>query len=51
MDENVRKQFPDVAGAPTVIELNLDPEFMDAYTMAMFLPHADPAMFGRAGAR
>lgn len=51
VDENVRKQFPDVAGAPTVIELNLDPEFMDAYTMAMFLPHADPGMFGGSGTR
>lgn len=48
VDENVRKQLPHVAGAPVVIELNLDPDFMDAYTMAMFLPHADPAMFPAA---
>ncbi len=51
VDESVRRQLPHVANAPTVIELNLDPEFMDAYTMAMFLPHADPAMFPGAPRR
>lgn len=45
LDQNVRGQLPHLAAAPGVIELNLDPEFMDAYTMAMFLPHADPGLF------
>jgi uncharacterized 2Fe-2S/4Fe-4S cluster protein (DUF4445 family) len=39
VDQNVRSQLPHLAGAPTVIQLNLDPEFMDAYTLAMLLPH------------
>ncbi len=38
VDGEVRKQLPHVAAAPRVIELNLDPEFMDAYTLAMMLP-------------
>jgi len=44
-DESVRRQLPHVAAAPTVIELNLDPDFMDAYTLAMFLPHGDKELF------
>ena len=48
VDEDVRRRLPRVGEAPTVIELNLDPDFMDAYTMAMFLPHGDPAMFPNA---
>jgi len=38
VDGKVRDQLPHLAAAPTVIELNLDPDFMDAYTMAMLLP-------------
>jgi uncharacterized 2Fe-2S/4Fe-4S cluster protein (DUF4445 family) len=38
VDGEVRHKLPHVAAAPKVIELNLDPGFMDAYTMAMFLP-------------
>jgi len=45
VDEAVRRQLPEVAAAPEVIELNLDPDFMDAYTMAMFIPHADKTVF------
>ena len=45
IDSEVRAALPELAAAPTVIELNLDPEFMDAYTMAMFLPNADPSLF------
>ena len=37
-DANVRDKLPHVAAMPATIELNLDPDFMDAYTMAMFLP-------------
>jgi len=48
VDEQVRSRLPHIAAAPTVIELNLDPDFMDAYTMAMFLPGADsPGSAGR----
>ena len=45
IDSEVRAALPELAAAPTVIELNLDPQFMDAYTMAMFLPNADPSLF------
>lgn len=45
VDSDVRRQLPQVAAAPRTIELNLDPDFMDAYTMAMFVPHADPGLF------
>jgi uncharacterized 2Fe-2S/4Fe-4S cluster protein (DUF4445 family) len=38
VDSQVRDELPLVASAPQTIELNLDPDFMDAYTMAMFLP-------------
>ena len=37
-DEKVRAGLAHLATRPTVIELNLDPEFMDAYTLAMLLP-------------
>ncbi len=50
-DRAVRDRLPHLAAAPAVIELNLDPDFMDAYAMAMFLPNADPALFPPAGAR
>ncbi|KPK82921.1 MAG: hypothetical protein AMJ81_08880 [Phycisphaerae bacterium SM23_33] len=45
IDEDVRRELPHLAAAPAVIELNLDPEFMDAYTLAMFLPNGDPSLF------
>ncbi len=38
LDEEVRAKLPHVAAAPTVIELNLDKDFQNAYTMAMLLP-------------
>ena len=44
-DSSVRADLPNLAAAPEVIELNLDPDFMDAYTMAMFLPNGDPSLF------
>ena len=40
VDEKVRSELPRLAARPEVIELNLDPDFMDAYTMAMLLPEA-----------
>jgi uncharacterized 2Fe-2S/4Fe-4S cluster protein (DUF4445 family) len=45
IDARVRRDLPALAAAPEVIELNLDPDFMDAYTNAMFLPNADPSVF------
>jgi len=48
-DRAVREALPRIAAAPAVIELNLDADFMDAYTMAMFLPNADPSLFPAAG--
>ncbi|MDY7010319.1 MAG: ASKHA domain-containing protein [Planctomycetota bacterium] len=38
LDEEVRTKLPHVAAAPTVIELNLDKDFQNAYAMAMLLP-------------
>ncbi len=38
LDEEVRAKLPHVAAAATVIELNLDEDFQDAYIMAMLLP-------------
>ena len=49
VDEQVRQQLPHVAALPQVVELNLDPEFMDSYTMAMFIPHADASLFPSVG--
>ena len=45
VDQNVRQHLDKLAAAPTVIELNLDPGFMDAYMMAMFLPNGDESLF------
>ncbi|MCK4627117.1 MAG: DUF4445 domain-containing protein, partial [Phycisphaerae bacterium] len=38
LDEEVRTKLPHIAAAPTVIELNLDEDFQNAYIMAMMLP-------------
>ncbi|KKK50334.1 hypothetical protein LCGC14_3126050, partial [marine sediment metagenome] len=45
IDSEVRAGLDRLAAAPEVIELNLDPGFMEAYTMAMFLPNGDPTLF------
>ena len=29
----------------TYLELNTDPEYMDQFTAAMFIPHTDPSQF------
>jgi hypothetical protein len=34
-----------VSARPDVIELNLDPDFEDAFTFAMFLPNFNAALF------
>jgi len=45
IDSSVRADLPHLAASPEVIELNLDPDFMDAYTMGMFVPNGDPSLF------
>ncbi|HET6430165.1 MAG TPA: ASKHA domain-containing protein [Phycisphaerae bacterium] len=45
VDSAVRADLPHLAAAPEVIELNLDPDFMDAYTLGMFVPNGDPSLF------
>ncbi len=45
IDHTVGPSFDRIAAMPEVIELNLDPDFMDAYTCAMFLPNANDELF------
>ena len=44
-DHSVREQADLLISKPKVIELNLDPDFMDQYTFAMFLPHMEKSLF------
>ena len=44
-DHRRRDQADLLISRPKVIELNLDPDFMDQYTFAMFLPHMDQDLF------
>ncbi len=39
IDKNVWREFERIMDLPEVIELNLDPDFQDEYTLALFLPH------------
>ncbi|NIA07574.1 MAG: DUF4445 domain-containing protein [Actinobacteria bacterium] len=45
VDNRMHSQADSVVARPKVIELNLDPDFMDQYTLAMFLPHMDQELF------
>ena len=45
VDNRVHSQAETVVVKPKVIELNLDPDFMDQYTLAMFLPHMNKELF------
>lgn len=47
VDSKLRAQANELIAAPEVIQLNLDPDFMDQYTFAMFLPHMDEDLFPR----
>ncbi len=49
VDRQTGPRMRQAALRPEVIELNLDPDFMDAYTMAMFLPHVDRDLFPSVG--
>lgn len=40
-----RQKQIDLANRMTYIELSTDPNYMDQYTGAMFLPHTDPKRF------
>ena len=48
VDDRLRIQADELVTRPKVIELNLDPDFMDQYTQAMFLPHLDKGLFPSA---
>lgn len=48
VDDRLRLQADELVARPKVIELNLDPEFMDQYTLAMFLPHMNKELFPSA---
>ena len=45
VDGQLRSQADELVCCPKVIQLNLDPDFMDQYTFAMFLPHMDEELF------
>jgi uncharacterized 2Fe-2S/4Fe-4S cluster protein (DUF4445 family) len=40
-----RERLLELAGRMTYIELNTNPEYMDRYTAALFLPHTDRTLF------
>lgn len=48
LDASAGPAMRELARRPKVIELNLDPDFQDAYIMAMMLPHGDPSLFPSA---
>ncbi len=39
IDRNIWGDFKNLIDLPEVVELNLDPEFQEEYTFALFLPH------------
>ncbi len=45
VDSKLRAEADELVTTPKVIQLNLDPDFMDQYTFAMFLPHMDADLF------
>lgn len=45
VDRTARHRMLSATRRPEVVELNLDPAFADAYTMAMLLPNGDPELF------
>jgi len=45
IDQTVGPTLDRIAARPEVIELNLDPEFQDAYTCAMLLPNVNDELF------
>ncbi len=40
-----RERLFEIAGRMTYLELNTNPEYMDRYTAALFLPHTDRTLF------
>ena len=50
-DQKVRPMLRRLAATPKVIELNLDPDFQETYTLAMFLPNAQPERSRRSAGR
>jgi uncharacterized 2Fe-2S/4Fe-4S cluster protein (DUF4445 family) len=51
VDRSVSATMAHLAERPEVIELNLDPEFQDAYSCAMFLPNVEAGLFPSVAAR
>lgn len=45
VDQTVAPHLRRLASRPDVIELNLDPDFQDAFTFALFLPNMDAGLF------
>jgi len=48
VSNHLRSQADELVTRPKIIELNLDPDFMDQYTLAMFLPHMNKELFPNA---
>jgi len=51
IDRNVWTTFRTIIDQPKVVELNLDPNFQDEYTFALFLPNMQEELFPKTLAR
>ncbi|MBT7151406.1 MAG: DUF4445 domain-containing protein, partial [Deltaproteobacteria bacterium] len=45
ISEDFRKRQQELARRITYLDLSMDPDYMDQYTAAMFLPHTDLSLF------
>jgi uncharacterized 2Fe-2S/4Fe-4S cluster protein (DUF4445 family) len=45
VDRSVQTAFQQISDFPTVVELNLDPEFQDEFTSALFIPNMQESLF------
>ncbi len=43
--ENIREEIDNIRNCITYLELNVNPEFMERFSAARFLPHTDPERF------
>jgi len=48
VDRSVRPAFRCISDLPAVVELNLDPEFQDEFTSALFIPNMQESLFPRS---
>ncbi|MFA5863133.1 MAG: ASKHA domain-containing protein [Phycisphaerae bacterium] len=51
IDRNVWQTFRQTIDLPKVVELNLDPNFQDEYTFALFLPNMQEELFSKTMAK